>query len=188
MVPKKIQAIKMEDKTKEFTSGQKMLFAVVACVLLSFLLPVAAPLIFSLFFGVIIRESGIEKFKNLLQGPVLYMSTMFLGMILGLLCDAKTIMDPSVLKILILGISALMISGFGGIMGGYLLYIISGGKYNPVIGVAGVSCVPTTAKVAQKVVTKANPNSIILPQALGANVSGVITTAIIAGVFCSLLR
>ncbi len=190
LVPKKIRAIKMEDnvKQKEFTSGQKMLFAVIACVVLSFLLPIAAPLIFSLFFGVIIRESGIEQFKRLLQGPILYLSTMFLGMLLGLLCDAKTIMDPSVLKILVLGISALMISGFGGILGGYLLYFTSGGKYNPVIGIAGVSCVPTTAKVAQKVVTKANPNSIILPQALGANISGVITTAIIAGVFCSLLR
>ena len=57
---------------------------------------------------------------------------------------------------------------------------------NPVVGIAGVSCVPTTAKVAQKVVSKDNPQAVIMPAALGANISGVITTAIIAGVFCSL--
>jgi oxaloacetate decarboxylase beta subunit len=67
------------------------------------------------------------------------------------------------------------------------LYFLSGGKYNPAIGIAGVSCVPTTAKVAQKLVHKENKSAIVLPEALGANVSGVITTAIIAGIFCSLL-
>jgi oxaloacetate decarboxylase beta subunit len=148
---------------------------------------VAAPLIFSLFFGVVIRESGVKEYIDLLQGPVLYLSTMFLGLMLGVLCDANTIMDPKVLPLLLLGILALLISGIGGILGGYVLYFISGGKYNPAIGIAGVSCVPTTAKVAQKVVFKANRQAIILPHALGANVSGVITTAIIAGIFCSLL-
>jgi len=189
MVPKKLLAIKPPPpkKTREITSGEKMLFAVVTCVLLSFLLPVAAPLIFSLFFGVVIRESGIKEYIDLLQGPVLYLSTMFLGLMLGVLCDANTIMDPKVLPLLLLGILALLISGIGGILGGYVLYFISGGKYNPAIGIAGVSCVPTTAKVAQKVVFKANRQAIILPHALGANVSGVITTAIIAGIFCSLL-
>jgi len=72
-------------------------------------------------------------------------------------------------------------------MAGYILCFISGGKYNPAVGIAGVSCMPTTAKVAQKLVSKVNKMVIILPEALGANVSGVITTAIIAGIFCSLL-
>lgn len=72
-------------------------------------------------------------------------------------------------------------------MGGYIMYFITGGKFNPVIGIAGVSCVPTTAKVAQKSVTEANPQSIILPEAIGANISGVITTAIIAGLYITLI-
>lgn len=189
MVPKKLLAIKPPPpkKTREITSGEKMLFAVVTCVLLSFLLPVAAPLIFSLFFGVVIRESGIKEYIDLLQGPVLYLSTMFLGLMLGVLCDANTIIDPKVLPLLLLGVLALLISGIGGILGGYVLYFASRGKFNPAIGIAGVSCVPTTAKVAQKAVFKANRAAIILPHALGANISGVITTAIIAGIFCSLL-
>ncbi len=188
LVPKKFMAIKPAPpkKKRNITSGEKMLFAVVACVLLSFLLPVAAPLIFSLFFGVVIRESGVKEYVDLLQGPVLYLSTMFLGLVLGVLCDANTIMDPKVLPLLLLGILALLISGIGGILGGYFMYVVTRGKFNPAVGIAGVSCVPTTAKVAQKVVSKVNRTVIILPDALGANVSGVITSAIIAGIFCSL--
>ena len=189
MVPKKLMAIKPppQKKKRDITSGEKMVFAVVTCVLLCFLLPVAAPLIFCLFFGVVVRESGVKIYINLLQGPILYLSTMFLGMLLGILCDANTIMDPKVLPLLLLGILSLLISGIGGILGGYLLYFVTGGKFNPAIGIAGVSCVPTTAKVAQKLVAKANRTAIILPEALGANISGVITTAIIAGIYCSLL-
>ena len=189
LVPKKLMAIKPAPlkKKRNITSGEKMLFAVVTCVFLSFLLPVAAPLFFCLFFGVVVRESGIKEYIQLLQGPILYLSTMFLGMLLGVLCDANTIMDPNVLPLMLLGILSLLISGIGGIIAGYILYFTSGGKYNPAIGIAGVSCVPTTAKVAQKLVSKANRTAIILPEALGANVSGVITTAIIAGIYCSLL-
>jgi carboxybiotin decarboxylase len=85
--------------------------------------------------------------------------------------------------LLIVGIIALLLSGIGGILGGYIMYFIYKGNYNPVIGIAGVSCVPTTAKVAQKEVHKVNPQSMILAEALGANISGVITTAIIAGLY-----
>ncbi|HPB15096.1 MAG TPA: sodium ion-translocating decarboxylase subunit beta [Smithellaceae bacterium] len=189
LVPKKLLGIKPAPpkKKRDITSGEKMLFAVVACVVLSFLLPVAAPLIFCLFFGVVIRESGIKPFIELIEGPILYGSTMFLGMLLGVLCDANTIMDPKVLPLLLLGILSLIISGIGGIMAGYVLYFVSRGKFNPAVGIAGVSCVPTTAKVAQKMIAKVNKRAVVLPDALGANVSGVITTAIIAGIFCSLL-
>jgi len=107
---------------------------------------------------------------------------------LGVLCEANTLLEPTVLKLLLLGMLALLISALGGILGGYILYFVTGGKFNPIVGVAGVSCVPTTAKVVQKIATEANPGAIILPQALGANVSGVITSAIIAGTFVAMLR
>jgi len=74
------------------------------------------------------------------------------------------------------------------LMGGYILYFASGKKFNPVIGIAAVSCVPTTAKVAQKTVSEVNPESIILPHALGASISGVITSAIFAGVLITIVR
>jgi oxaloacetate decarboxylase beta subunit len=112
---------------------------------------------------------------------------MFLGLTLGVLCEASTIFNPKVLILLVLGMLSLLLSGVGGIIGGYILYFFSGRKFNPVIGIAAVSCVPSTAKVAQKEVSSANPGSIILPDALGANVCGVITTAILTGIYVTLI-
>ena len=108
LVPKKLQAIEMppDDPKLKITSGQKLTFAVVACVLLSFLFPVASPLFFSLFLGIAIRESGLEKFQHLVSEIVLYGSTLTLGLLLGVLCEAKTIMDPKVLPLLIFGMAA----------------------------------------------------------------------------------
>ena len=149
---------------------------------------VAAPLFFSLFVGVAVRESGLESLSTLIGETFLYGATFFLGLTLGVLCEANTLLEPTVLKLLLLGILALLVSALGGILGGSVLYFATGGKFNPMIGVAGVSCVPTTAKVVQKIATQANPGAIILPQALGASISGVITSAIIAATFVSALR
>jgi len=189
VVPKHIRGLKMPpEATKKITPEEKLVFAVVACVALCLLFPVAAPLFFSLFMGVVIRESGLTHFFDLFSNTVLYGATFFLGLLLGVLCDAATILDPTVLTLLILGILALTFSALGGLGAGYVLYFMSGKKYNPVIGIAGVSCVPTTSKVAQKVVSEANPGAIIMPHALGANISGVITSAIFAAVLVTLVR
>ncbi len=190
LIPERLRGIPMppEKNMRKITSGQKMVFAVVSCTLLCLLFPVAAPLFFSLFIGVAVRESGLLNFQNLLGETVLYGATFFLGLTLGILCEANTILDPVVLKLLLLGILALTLGAIGGIIGGYVLYFWYGGKYNPMIGVAGVSCVPTTAKVVQKIATEANPGVMILPHALGANICGVITTAILTGIYVAVLR
>ncbi len=189
-IPKRLRGIPMqpEKNPRKITPGQKLVFAVVANTLLCLLFPVAAPLFFSLFIGVAVRESGLVNFQNVISQTVLYGATFFLGLTLGVLCEASTILDPVVLKLLLLGIVALTLSALGGIVGGYALYFWYGGKFNPMIGVAGVSCVPTTAKLVQKIATDANPAAIILPQALGASISGVITTAILTGIFVAVLR
>ncbi len=189
MVPKKLRAIKHEPKknVKTVTASQKLAFAVIVCVVLCLLFPVAAPLFMSLFVGVAIRESGLKHLIDFIGGPLLYGSTFFLGLLLGVLCDAHLLLNPQILILLVLGIISLLLSGIGGILGGYIMYFITGGKFNPVIGIAGVSCVPTTAKVAQKSVSEANPDSLILPEAIGANICGVITTAIIAGVYLTVI-
>ena len=134
------------------------------------------------------RESGLVNFQNLIGETFLYGATFFLGLILGILCEASTILNPVVLKLLLLGMLALLLSGIAGIIGGYVLYFWYKGKYNPMIGIAGVSCVPTTAKVVQKMATDANPGVMILPHALGANIRGVITTAILTGIYVAVLR
>lgn len=194
MVPKRLRGIDMsrinkkkKKKVRPVSSNEKLAFAVVVCTLLCLLFPVAAPLFFSLFLGVAIRESGLKHLIEFVSGPLLYGSTLLLGLLLGVLCEAHLILDPKVLLLLVLGIISLLLSGIGGILGGYVMYFITKGKFNPVIGIAAVSCVPTTAKVAQKEVSKVNPSAMILPEAIGANISGVITTAIIAGIYITLI-
>ncbi len=189
MVPKKFRSIKMErpKKRKQFSPATKLTFAVIMCTVLCLLFPVAAPLFFSLFIGVAVRESGLQHLIDFIGGPLLYGSTFMLGILLGVLCDAHLLLNPRVLMLLILGIVALFLSGVGGILGGYVMYFLTKGNFNPVIGIAGVSCVPTTAKVAQKIVSKDNPSALILPEAIGANISGVITTAIITGIYITVI-
>lgn len=188
LIPEHIRGMPMAiEKPQRVTPGQKMVFAIITCVLLCLLFPVAAPLFLSLFLGVLVREAGLKDFHNLFSNTVLYGATFFLGLLLGVLCEAATIMNPVVFQLLILGITALTVSAIGGVIGGYILYFQSGKKFNPIIGIAGVSCVPTCAKVAQKSATKANPECIILPQAMGANISGVITSAIFAAILIALV-
>ncbi len=192
IIPKKLRALPMPmEHTHTITSGEKLVFAVVAATSLCLLFPVAAPLFLALFTGVIIRESGLSHYQETFSGPVLYGATFFLGLLLGVLCEASVILDPSVLILLIIGIIALTFSGLGGLMGGLAMWWWhkrKGVNYNPVIGIAGVSCVPTCAKVAQKVVSEANPGAIIMPHALGASISGVITSAVFAAVLITVVR
>jgi len=190
MVPKQIRGIAMPQQNYDInvSSFQKLMFAVIVNTILSLLFPVAAPLFFSLFLGIAIRESGIKAFQDLVSNTILYTATLFLGLTLGILCEASVILDPKVLPLLLLGMLALLLSGIGGLIGGYILYFFKNGAFNPVIGIAGVSCVPSTAKVAQKSVSKVNPQAMIMQYALGANISGVITTAIIAAIYVTLLK
>lgn len=190
LIPARLRALPMplEKPRKPITAGQKIAFSVAMCILLSLLFPVAAPLVFCLFLGVIIRESQLLPFIDLFSGVFLYGGTFFLGLLLGVLCEARLILDPQVLVLLALGMLALLISGIGGIIGGYVLYFATGRKFNPVIGIAAVSCIPTTAKVAQKEVTKVAPGVIVMPHALGVSISGVITTAIMAAIYVTVIQ
>jgi len=184
LVPEKYRGLAVELKQVDIPKKQRFLFTIIMCFVLCLLLPVAAPLIMCFFLGVAIREAEIEPFQQFLDSTVLYGSTLFLGLLLGVLCDAQTIMDPEVGILVLLGCLALLLSGIGGLFGGWLVYWFST-NYNPVIGIAGVSCVPSTAKLAQYAAKEANPAAMILPLALGANISGVIVTAIATGVFIS---
>lgn len=189
MIPKELRGIKMDQTAiPNISKKEKITFAIIMATVLSLLFPVAAPLFTAFFLGVIVRESGVTQFIEFLSGPVLYGATFFLGLLLGALFEASTILNPKVILLLFLGITALLLSGIGGIMGGYVVYWTSGRKFNPVIGIAGVSCIPTTAKVAQKEAHAANKFAMILPWAMGASVSGVISSAIIAGIYVTMLR
>lgn len=187
MIPKKYRGIDVEVPIPNVSKQSKFIFTILTCLLLCLLLPVAAPLIMSFFLGVAIKEAEIVPFQELLEGPITYGSTLFLGLLLGTLCEAQTILNPKVGILVVLGILALAISGIGGILGGWLVYWFSKGNYSPVLGIAGVSCIPTTAKIAQKCAMEENPYAVIMPLAMGAGVSGLIVSAIATGVFISTL-
>jgi oxaloacetate decarboxylase beta subunit len=188
MVPKHLRGLVVKVSRKaDITSGEKIAFDIIACTFLCFILPVAAPLLLSFFLGNAIKESGVTKYIRLIDDVFLYTATFFLGLMLGVLCEAATLLNPKVLVLLILGIIALGVSGIGGLIGGYFVYFISGKNFNPTAGIAGVSCVPTTAKIAQHEVHLINKRSIILQYAMGANICGVIVSAILTGLFVSLV-
>ncbi len=189
LVPKRMQGIKMDlHSIPKVSSRQKLIFAVLAATMLSVLFPVAAPLFASFFIGVMVKEANLPRYRKFLDEVMLTGSSFFLGFVLGALFSFYIITDSRVLLIMVLGLIAIILSGLGGIVAGLIAYKLSGGKINPLIGIAGVSCVPTTAKVAQKCALAVNKQAIILPFAMGPNVAGVITTAIIAGIYVGLLR
>ncbi|ETD81084.1 Na+-transporting malonate decarboxylase, carboxybiotin decarboxylase subunit [Rhodobacter capsulatus] len=185
LIKEEHRAIEVDYDFPDVTPQAKFIFTVVAAGLLCLLLPVATPLILSFFLGVAIKEAEIEPYQKFLENTVTYASTLLLGLVLGTLCEAGTLLDPQVALLLILGITALAFSALGGIGGGYLIWKLSKGNYNPVIGIAGVSCMPSTAKIAQKEAFEANPHAMIMPLAMGASICGVIVSAIAVGVFAS---
>ena len=186
IIPKNLRGIQMDWRSIPTVSpGAKFAFAVIATAVLSLLFPVAAPLFASFFVGLAVKEAKITRYVEFFSGPLLYGSTFFLGFTLGALLGVDIILNPKVLILLILGMIALTLSGFGGLMGGLIYYKMTKNKeaFNPLLGIAAVSCVPTCAKVAQKVAYQANKKAMILGFAMGPNVAGVITTAIIAGIY-----
>jgi sodium ion-translocating decarboxylase beta subunit len=184
LIPKKIRGTPMDlGSIPKVNKTEKLIFAIVATAVLCLLFPIAAPLFGSFFVGIAIKEGNVPKIHEFLLGPLLYGATFFLGFVLGALLTADTILSGGVWKLLILGCISLLLSGLGGLGGGMIAYKLSKGKINPLIGLAGVSCVPSTAKIAQKSAFQANKKAMILPFAMGPNVAGVITTAIVAGLF-----
>ena len=186
IIPRRLRAIEMNPRTiPQVSSGAKFAFAIATFTLLSLLFPVAAPLFASFFLGLAVKEAGITRYVEFLSGPLLYGATLFLGFTLGALLSVDIILNPKVLLLLVLGIIALTLSGLGGIVGGLIYRKISKEPFNPLLGIAAVSCLPTTAKVAQKCATAVNKKAMILPFAMGPGVAGVITTAIISGIYIS---
>jgi oxaloacetate decarboxylase beta subunit len=183
LIPKKYRGIEVEIEYSQISRKSKFLFILVVSALLCLILPVAAPLILSFFLGVAIKEADIEPLRNFLENTILYGATLFLGLLLGVLCESQLILNPKVGILIVLGIIALTVSGLGGILGGWIVYWWNRRQFNPVVGIAGVSCVPTTAKLAQQAAYEANPYCVIMPIAMGACINGVIVSAIATGIF-----
>jgi oxaloacetate decarboxylase beta subunit len=152
------------------------------------LVPPAAPLLAMLMGGNLLRESGVvERLSNMAQNELINIVTFFLGACVGMTMTADVFLRFDTLKILTLGVVAFAISTVGGLLFGKLLYRITGGRVNPLIGAAGVSAVPMAARVAHNVGQEFNPQNYLLMHAMGPNVAGVLGTAIAAGVLLAIV-
>ena len=188
LTTKKERAIKME-QLRPVSKLELIAFPIIVIILVSIILPDAAPLIGFLMFGNLLTVSGVtDRISKAAQNELMNIVTIFLGVSVGATASAENFLAFDTLKIIALGLCAFMLSTVGGLLGGKFMCWITHGKINPLIGAAGVSAVPMAARVAQKVGREENPDIYLLMHAMGPNVAGVIGSAIAAGVFLALFK
>ncbi|MCE1206203.1 MAG: sodium ion-translocating decarboxylase subunit beta [Spirochaetia bacterium] len=173
---------------REVSKTEKIVFPIVVTVLVGLLLPAAVPLVGALMIGNLFRETGsTDRLSDTAQHALINILTIFLGVSVGSTATAERFLNPETLKIIALGLFAFSCGTAGGVLFGKLMYVLTKGKVNPLIGSAGVSAVPMAARVSQVVGAEADPTNFLLMHAMGPNVAGVIGSAVAAGVLISIL-
>ena len=185
---KKERAVKMST-LRPVSRMEKLVFPILVTVVVALVVPDAIPLVGMLMFGNLIKESGVaDRLSKTAQNELMNIVTIFLGVTVGATASASTFLQPKTLYVIVLGLVAFSISTLGGLMFGKLMYVLTKGKINPLIGSAGVSAVPMAARVSQNVGQKENPTNYLLMHAMGPNVAGVIGSAVAAGVFLTFFK
>ena len=188
LTTKKERAVKM-GQLRKVSKTEKIVFPIAVVLFCSLLLPSVAPLLGLLMLGNLFRESGVvQRLSDTAQNALINIITIMLGLSVGAKADGATFLDISTIKIILMGLAAFCFSTIGGVLLGKLLYVITGGKINPLIGSAGVSAVPMAARVSQTVGAKENPTNFLLMHAMGPNVAGVIGSAVAAGFFMMIFK
>ena len=178
----KMGAPRMVNKT------EKIMFPIVGLILTTFISPTALPLLGMLFFGNIIKESGVVKrLQNTASNPLIDIVTIILGLTVGASTQASVFLTSSSIKIFALGAASFCVATAGGLLGAKLMNLFLKEKINPMIGAAGVSAVPDSARVVEVEGQKYDPSNHLLMHAMAPNVSGVIGSAVAAGVMMSFL-
>jgi len=188
LTTKKERAVKM-GQLRKVSKTEKIVFPIAVVLFCSLLLPSVAPLLGLLMMGNLFKESGVvQRLSDTAQNAMINIITIMLGLSVGAKADGSTFLDISTLKIIAMGLAAFCFSTAGGVLLGKVLYIVTGGKINPLIGSAGVSAVPMAARVSQTVGAKENPTNFLLMHAMGPNVAGVIGSAVAAGFFMMIFK
>lgn len=184
---KKMRSVRME-QLRPVSKLEKVVFPILVTLVVSFLVPDTAPLIGMLMLGNLFKESGVaDRLCKTAQNELMNIVTIFLGVTVGATATADNFLQPRTVLIVVMGLLAFCFGTLGGVLLGDLMYFLSGGKINPLIGSAGVSAVPMAARVSQKVGQQENPTNFLLMHAMGPNVAGVIGSAVAAGVLLSIL-
>ena len=172
---------------REVTKREKIVFPLVILILCAIFLPDACPLLGALSFGNLCKECGVvDRLSDTMQNALINIVTIFLGLSVGSKLSAEQFLNVQTLFILVLGIVAFSLATAAGVIMAHIMNLFSKTKINPLIGAAGVSAVPMAARVANKVGLEANPQNFLLMHAMGPNVSGVIGSAVAAGVLLAL--
>ncbi len=186
LTTEKERKIKME-QLRPVSKIEKILFPIIVTIVVVMILPPTAPLIGMLMLGNLFRESGVVKqLTETASNAMMYIVVILLGTSVGATTSAEAFLKVTTLKIVALGLIAFAFGTAAGVLFGKVMCKLSGGKINPLIGSAGVSAVPMSARVSQKVGSEADPTNFLLMHAMGPNVAGVIGTAVAAGVFMAI--
>ncbi len=181
LTTKKERETKMS-QLRKVSKSEQIVFPIVVTVMCVLLLPSVAPLIGMLMLGNLFRVCGVvERLSDTAQNALCNIVTIMLGTTVGATADGTVFLRLQTLMIVGLGLFAFCFSTVGGVLLGKLLYYLTGGKVNPLIGSAGVSAVPMAARVSQVEGAKANPTNFLLMHAMGPNVAGVLGSAVAAG-------
>ena len=187
LTTEKERKVKME-QSRQVSKTEKIIFPIIVAMFVILLLPSTAPLVGCLMLGNLWRECGVtERLSDTVQNALMNIVTVFLGISVGATTAANRFLSLETIKIIFLGLAAFCFSTVGGLLVGKIMYKLSGGKINPLIGSAGVSAVPMAARVSQVVGQKANPSNFLLMHAMGPNVAGVIGTAVAAGTMLAMI-
>ena len=187
LTTKKERSVVME-QLRPVSKLEKIMFPIVIVIVVAIALPSAAPLVGMLMLGNIFKESGVvERISKTAQNELMNIITIFLGVTVGATATGTVFLTPKTLGIVALGLFAFCMGTAFGVLFGKIMYKVSGGKINPLIGSAGVSAVPMAARVSNKVGQEENPGNFLLMHAMGPNVAGVIGSAVAAGVLMSIL-
>jgi len=186
LTTKKERMVVME-QLRPVSKFERIIFPIITTIAVGMLVPSAAALVGALMMGNLFRESGVvERLSKTAQNDLNNIIVIFLGVTVGATASAERFLTAETLKIIAMGLAAFAGGTAGGVLLGKLMYWLTGGKVNPLIGSAGVSAVPMAARVSQVVGQKDNPRNFLLMHAMGPNVAGVIGSAIAAGILLSL--
>lgn len=176
------------EQLRPVSKTEKIIFPVLTTLVVALMVPSATPLVGMLMLGNLFKESGMaDRLSKTAQNELLNIITIFLGTTVGATANASSFLTPRTLGIVVMGLCAFTFGTVGGVLFGKVMYKITGGKVNPLIGSAGVSAVPMAARVSQKVGAEYDPANFLLMHAMGPNVAGVIGSAVAAGVLISIL-
>jgi len=188
LTTQKERKVRMPYSQREISKTARVLFPITVTLVVSLLSPQASPLIATLMFGNLLRESGVvERLQKAAQNEIANVTTIFLGLAIGSTMTGESFIQTDSLLILGMGLLAFIIDTAGGVLFGKLLYLITGKKFNPLIGAAGISAFPMSARIVQRVGQEDDFENFLLMHAMGANTAGQLGSVVAGGVVLTLM-